>query len=178
MQNYYKHETAVVDDTAVIGENTKIWINSQIRENVIIGKNSIISKDTYIDQGVNIGNNVKIQNGVSVYSGVTIENDVFVGPNVAFTNDMYPRATNADWEITKTIIKKGSSIGANSTIRCGIELGEYAMVGAGSVVTKDVLPYALMMGNPANAAGWVCKCGKRLVDKCEVCGISLDEVAK
>lgn len=170
MSDVYIDPSAHVSDKAKIGEGTKIWINSQVRENCKIGKNCIISKDTYIDFDVEIGDNVKIQNGVSVYHGVTIEDDVFVGPNAVFTNDYFPRSFNKDWEVRKTVLKKGCSVGANATIVCGNTLGEYCMVGAGSVVTKDVPPFALVAGNPARIIGKVCKCGRRLVyDKCTYC---------
>jgi len=162
MEGVFIHPSAYVSEEASIGQGTKIWINAQIRENVTIGENCIISKDTYVDTGVTIGSNVKIQNGVSVYHGVTIADDVFVGPNACFTNDYFPRAFNADWKITETKIERGSSIGANATIVCGITLGEYCMVGAGSVVTKDVAPYSLVVGNPARTVGMVCICGCRL----------------
>jgi len=156
----------------MIGENTKIWINSQIRENAEIGADCIISKDTYIDTGVKIGSRCKVQNGVSVYHGVFIGDDVFVGPNVAFTNDHVPRAFNKDWKITETFIRNGASIGANATIICGHTVGEYALVGAGSVVTKDVPAHGLVVGNPARLIGYVCKCGERLDGKgvCPACG--------
>jgi acetyltransferase-like isoleucine patch superfamily enzyme len=155
------HHTANVDDNSKIGNGTKIWINAQIRENTVIGTNCIISKDTYIDHGVQIGANTKIQNGVSIYHGVTVEEDVFIGPNATFTNDKIPRAFTAEWEVVPTVIKKGASIGANATIICGITIGEYAMVAAGSVVTKDVKPYSMVMGNPAIHKNYVDKMGNR-----------------
>jgi acetyltransferase-like isoleucine patch superfamily enzyme len=165
------HETVNISPDSHIGDGTKIWINSQIREYVHIGENCIIGKDTYIDEHVVIGNRVKIQNGVSVYHGVSIEDDVFVGPNVTFTNDHVPRAFNSSWKISETIIKKGASIGANATIICGITIGEYAMIGAGSVVTKDVVPYTLVLGNPARFKWYVCKCGHKLLSNiCSECG--------
>jgi acetyltransferase-like isoleucine patch superfamily enzyme len=172
------HHSAHVSSEAVIGNGTKVWINSQIREHAHIGDNCIISKDTYIDEYVVIGNGVKIQNGVSIYHGVTIEDDVFVGPNVTFTNDRVPRAFNKDWEITQTLIKQGASIGANATIVCGVTVGEYAMVGAGTVVVKDVPPHALVVGNPARQIGLVCKCGERLPVNgiCTHCGRKADVV--
>lgn len=173
------HTSASVSPDASIGEGTKVWINAQIRENTRIGERCIISKDTYIDEGVTIGNDVKIQNGVSVYKGVTIEDDVFVGPNAAFTNDRLPRARNTHWQITQTVVEKGASLGANSTVVCGHRVGTYAMVGAGSVVTRDVKPYALMVGNPARQIGWVCPCGEKLVDhRCEKCGFILPPEAE
>jgi len=165
MKNIYIHSTANVSPEAKIGEGTKIWVNSQIREQSEIGNNCIISKDTYIDTEVTIGDNCKIQNGVSIYHGVCIENDVFIGPNVCFTNDKVPRAFNLNWKITPTYIKKGVSIGANSTIICGIIIGEYAMVAAGSVVTKDVEAYSLVMGNPAKHFSYINKIGEKVEKK-------------
>lgn len=162
------HPTANVSDSATIGEKTKIWINTQVREGARIGTNCIISKDTYIDSEVTIGNNCKIQNGVSVYHGVTIEDDVFVGPYAVFTNDRIPRAFNADWQVTPTLVKTGASIGANATIVCGVTLGEYCMVAAGSVVTKDVEPYSLVVGNPARHRGYVDKMGNKVKDKGDI----------
>lgn len=160
--NIYIHPTANVSEQAKIGDGTKIWINSQIREKSEIGINCIISKDTYIDTEVKIGDNCKIQNSVSVYHGVTIEDDVFVGPNACFTNDKVPRAFDPDWKITPTIVKKGASIGANATIVCGVTLGEYCMIASGSVVTKDVLPYSLVMGNPAKHYSYIDKMGNKI----------------
>jgi acetyltransferase-like isoleucine patch superfamily enzyme len=170
------HATADVSSEASIGENTKVWHLAQIRESASIGENCTISKNVYIDTGVRIGNNVKIQNNVNIYNGVTIEDDVFLGPSMTFTNDLFPRATNADWIVTKTIVKKGASIGANATIVCGITIGEYAMVGAGAVVTKDVPDYTMVVGNPAKAIGKVCKCGIRMVNThsvCDDCGLEI-----
>jgi UDP-2-acetamido-3-amino-2,3-dideoxy-glucuronate N-acetyltransferase len=163
------HPAAHVSEGARIGAGTKIWINAQVREGASIGEHCIIGKDTYIDTEVRIGSRVKIQNGVSVYHGVTIEDDVFVGPNATFTNDLVPRAFNADWAITPTAIRRGSSIGANATIVCGHSVGKYAMVGAGSVVTRDVPDHALVVGNPARIVGYVCHCGERL-DERNYCG--------
>lgn len=172
MSDVFIHQSANVADKAKIGNGTKVWINVQIRENVIIGTNCILSKDVYLDHGVSVGNNCKIQNSVSVYSGVTIEDDVFVGPNAAFTNDKVPRAFNTNWKITPTFVKKGASIGANATIVCGVTIGQFAMVAAGSVVTKNVPAHALVMGNPAKVIAYVCVCGHRLDEqnKCINCG--------
>ena len=158
----YIHPTANVSSEAEIGLGTKIWINTQIRERASIGYNCILSKDVYIDTGVIIGNGCKIQNSVSIYQGVTIEDDVFVGPNASFTNDKVPRAFNSDWKITKTLVQKGASLGANSTIICGVTLGEYSMVAAGSVVTKDVPPYSLVVGNPARVVAIIDKLGNKV----------------
>lgn len=159
------HPTANVDARAEIGEGTKIWINVQIREGAKIGRDCIISKDVYIDHAVSIGNGCKVQNSVSVYNGVTIEDDVFVGPNASFTNDKVPRANNPEWKITPTLVRRGASIGANATIVCGTVIGEYAMIAAGAVVTKDVEPHALMMGNPARRVGYVDEAGNRLEER-------------
>jgi acetyltransferase-like isoleucine patch superfamily enzyme len=159
---YFTHPSANVDRRAMIGSGSKIWVNVQIRENARIGQNCIISKDVYVDHGVVIGNGCKVQNSVSIYNGVTIEDEVFVGPNVSFTNDKVPRANNAHWKVTPTLICHGVSLGANSTIVCGITVGSYAMIAAGAVVTKDVEPYALMMGNPALCVGFVDKDGNRV----------------
>jgi acetyltransferase-like isoleucine patch superfamily enzyme len=149
MPEVFIHGSATVDSRAEVGAGTRVWINVQIRENATIGRDCIVSKDVYIDHGVTIGDRCKIQNSVSVYNGVTVGNDVFIGPNAAFTNDRVPRAFNTEWQITPTRIENGASIGANATVVCGITIGEYAMVAAGSVVTKDVEPYTLVMGNPA-----------------------------
>lgn len=160
--NYYVHPSSFIEENVVIGEGTKIWHFSQVRKGAKLGTNCVIGKSVFIDFEVNIGNNVKIQNLVSVYHGVTIQDDVFVGPHVCFTNDILPRATNPNWELVATLIKKGASLGANSTIVCGITIGEYAMVGAGSVVTKNVDPFNLVFGNPARLQGYVCYCGNVL----------------
>ena len=158
------HPTAIVEEGAIIGEGTKIWHFVHIRSGAKIGRNCNIGKDVYIDVGVEIGDNVKIQNGVSIYRGVKIENEVFIGPYAVFTNDKYPRAFNRDWKVIPTVVKRGASIGANATIVCGVTIGEYAMVAAGAVVTKDVPSHGLVMGNPARLKGFVCYCGKPLRD--------------
>jgi len=169
--NIFIHETAEVSDKAVIGKGTKVWNLAQVRENAVIGENCVISKNVYVDFNVKIGNGVKLQNNVNVYHGVELEDDVFIGPSATFTNDIYPRAFNSDFEVVKTLVKKGASIGANTTIVCGTIIGEYAMVGSGSVITKDVKSYNLVVGNPGRVIGYVCKCGKRLNDSlyCSAC---------
>ena len=165
------HSTAEVSPKADIGEGTSIWHQAQIREEVKIGKNCIIGKGVYVDAGVSMGDNVKIQNYVSVYHGVTLEDGVFIGPHVCFTNDLKPRAINPDgslkaaddWVLSLTHIRRGAALGANSTIRCGTTIGAWAMVGSGSVVTKDIPDYGLAWGNPARLHGFVCPCGERLI---------------
>lgn len=164
------HPTAEVSPQAKIGEGSAIWNHVQVRENATLGENCILSKGVYIDAGVTIGNNVKIQNYVSVYHGVTIEDGAFIGPHVCFTNDLRPRAVNPDgslksaddWVLSKTLVKRGAAIGANSTIICGTTIGAWAMIGSGSVVSKDVPDYGLVWGNPARLHGFVCPCGERL----------------
>ncbi len=158
------HETADVDPAARIGDGTHVWNNVQIRENADIGEDCIVGKSVYIDHTVTIGNRVKIQNSVSIYHGVTIEDDVFLGPHMTFTNDLYPRAFDPEWHVVPTLARRGCSVGANVTVVCGIELGEYCMVGAGAVVTKDVPANALVLGNPARIAGFVSRMG-RLVEE-------------
>ena len=157
------HPTAVVHEKATLGEGTQIWLFCQVRENVTIGENCVFGKNVYVDSDVTIGNNCKIQNNVSLFHGVTLEEGVFAGPHVCFTNDLRPRAVNPDlslksaddWVVAKTLIKKGAALGANSTIVCGVTVGEWAMVAAGSVVTKDVPDFALVRGNPARIVGYV-----------------------
>src|SRR4030042_705386 len=164
------HPTADVSPEADIGEGTCIWHQAQVREAAHIGKNCIIGKGVYVDAGVAIGDNVKIQNYGSVYHGVTLEDGVFVGPHVCFTNDLNPRAINPDgslkaaddWVLSKTLIRRGAALGANTTIRCGITVGMWAMVGWGSVVTKDIPDYGLAWGNPSQLHGFVCPCGTRM----------------
>jgi len=161
-KKYFVHPTAVVEEGAEIGEGTRIWHFAHVRSGAKIGKNCNIGKDVYVDQGAIIGSNVKIQNGVSVYKGVIIEDNVFIGPYAVFTNDKYPRAFSSDWEVVQTVVKEGASIGANATIVCGVIIGRYAMVAAGSVVAKDVPDHGLVTGNPARLVGFVCYCGRSL----------------
>src|SRR6266581_6995683 len=185
---FYVHPTAEVSPDAHIGTGTRIWRQVHVREHAQIGESCVIGKGVYIGAGVYIGSNVKIQNHVSVFEGVTLEDGVFVGPHVCFTNDQFPRAITPDgklkgtedWEITPTLVKYGASIGAGSLIVCGVTIGAFALIGAGSVVTKDVPAHALVYGNPARPQGYVCRCARRfsrideqdgkLVGWCESCG--------
>lgn len=153
------HPSAEVHPSAVIGKGTKIWNGVHVREGAVIGEMCNLGKDVYIDTGVVLGKGVRIQNGVSVYKGVHLDDDVFVGPHVCFTNDLYPRAFNKDWKVIETYIKRGASIGAGSTIVCGVTIGKYALVGVAAVVTHNIPPYTLVMGNPARLKGYVCACG-------------------
>jgi UDP-2-acetamido-3-amino-2,3-dideoxy-glucuronate N-acetyltransferase len=166
------HPTAEVSTEAVVGDGTSIWNQAQVREGARIGSGCIVGKNVYVDAGVLIGDRVKIQNNVSVFHGVTIEDGVFVGPHVCFTNDRVPRAINrngslkadADWEVSPILVRHGAALGANSTILPGVTIGRWAMVGAGSVVTRDVDDHELVAGNPARRLGSACACGQPLRD--------------
>lgn len=161
--DYFVHQTACIDQGAVIGEGTKIWHFSHIMAGAVIGKSCNIGQNVVISPEVVLGNNVKIQNNVSVYTGVVCEDDVFLGPSCVFTNVINPRsAVNRRGQYLKTKVGKGATIGANATIVCGHDIGEYAFIGAGAVVTKDVPPYALLVGNPAVQMGWMSEYGHKL----------------
>lgn len=190
----YIHPTAEVEPGAQVGAGTRIWRQAHIREHAIIGEECNIGKGVYVETHVRIGSRVKIQNHVSIFEGVTLEDGVFVGPHVCFTNDLFPRAITPggrlksaeDWQIAPTLVRYGASIGAGSVIVCGITIGAFALIGAGSVVTKDVAPHALVFGNPARLHGYVCRCARSLTNlrtvddadtgesaltgRCEVCG--------
>ncbi len=162
-QYYFAHETAVIDSDCQIGEGTKIWHFSHIMSGCVIGVNCNIGQNVVISPGVILGNNVKVQNNVSVYTGVTCEDDVFLGPSCVFTNVLNPRsAVNRKSQYAGTRVGLGATIGANATIVCGHDIGEYAFIGAGAVVTKDVPAYALLVGNPARQTGWMSRFGHRL----------------
>jgi UDP-2-acetamido-3-amino-2,3-dideoxy-glucuronate N-acetyltransferase len=169
---FYAHPTAEVSPDATVGVGTRIWRQAHIREFAHIGEACNVGKGVYIDAHVRIGSHVKIQNHVSIFEGVRLEDGVFIGPHVCFTNDLAPRAITPDgrlkgaddWEITPTLVKYGASIGAGAVIVCGITIGEFALVGAGAVVTKDVPAHALVFGNPARQHGYVCRCARRLSD--------------
>jgi len=162
-KEYFAHESSFVDEGCTIGKGTKIWHFSHIMTNCVIGENCNIGQNVVVSPEVVLGKNVKIQNNVSIYSGVICEDDVFLGPSMVFTNVINPRsAVNRRGHYVKTIVKKGASIGANATIVCGHDIGEFAFIGAGAVITKEVPAYALFIGNPAKHAGWMSEYGHRL----------------
>ena len=163
MDNYIAHESAVIDSNCKIGVGTRVWHFSHIMSGCSIGEQCNIGQNVVISPDVIIGNNVKIQNNVSVYTGVVCEDDVFLGPSMVFTNVINPRShVNRKSEFAKTMVRRGASIGANATVVCGIEIGQYALIGAGSVVTKSVKDFALVVGNPARQTGWVSENGHKL----------------
>lgn len=162
-KSYFAHETAIIDEGCSIGVGTKIWHFSHIMPNCVIGEGCNIGQNVVVSPNVTLGKNVKVQNNVSIYTGVTCEEDVFLGPSMVFTNVINPRsAVNRKSEYARTIVKRGATIGANATIVCGHDIGQFAFIGAGSVVTKDVPPYALIVGNPARQIGWMSEYGHRL----------------
>lgn len=178
-KNYFAHETAVIDDGCQIGEGSKIWHFSHIMTDSNIGKNCNIGQNVVISPDVILGDNVKVQNNVSIYTGVICEDDVFLGPSMVFTNIINPRSSiiRKDKYI-KTHVSKGASIGANATIICGINIGEFSFIGAGAVVTKDVKPFSLVVGNPSKHIGWMSRFGHRLqfdVDNIAICPESQEE---
>jgi UDP-2-acetamido-3-amino-2,3-dideoxy-glucuronate N-acetyltransferase len=161
--SYFAHPTAVIDEGCQIGETTRIWHFCHIMPNCVIGQQCNLGQNVVVSPGVKLGNNVKVQNNVSIYTGVICEDDVFLGPSMVFTNVINPRSAIARKDQYKpTLVRRGASIGANATIICGNEIGEYALIGAGAVVTKNVPAYALIVGNPAKQIGWVSEYGHRL----------------
>lgn len=162
-KDFFAHETAVIDEGCRIGKGTKIWHFSHIMKDSVIGENCNIGQNVVVSPGVTLGNNVKVQNNVSIYTGVTCEDDVFLGPSMVFTNILNPRsAIIRRNQYIATLVGRGASIGANATIVCGHEIGEYAMIGAGAVITRDVKPFALVIGNPGRQTGWVSEYGHKL----------------
>jgi UDP-2-acetamido-3-amino-2,3-dideoxy-glucuronate N-acetyltransferase len=180
LAEYFAHESSFIDDGAQIGEDSKIWHFCHVMSGARIGRDCVLGQNVLVASGVVIGDNVKIQNNVSLYTGVIIEDDAFLGPSMVFTNVINPRSfVNRKDEFRPTLIRRGCSIGANATIICGLTLGVYSFVGAGSVVTKDVPDYGLVYGNPARLMGWMCQCGEQLnfrlagqIERatCTVCG--------
>ncbi|GCE46793.1 acetyltransferase-like isoleucine patch superfamily enzyme [Thermosporothrix hazakensis] len=186
--SFFVHPLAEVEEHVQIGDKTRIWRHAHIRSYASIGAECNIGKGVYVETHVRIGSRVKIQNNASLFEGVSIEDGVFIGPHVCFTNDMYPRAITPDgrlkgaedWEVTPTLVKYGASIGAGAVIVCGVTIGEFALIGAGSVVTRDVPPHTLVLGNPARPRGYVCRCARPLreireseagrIGHCERCG--------
>ena len=163
MKPYFAHETAVIDPDCNIGSGTNIWHFSHVMSNCVMGENCNLGQNVVISPEVILGNNVKVQNNVSIYTGVICEDDVFLGPSMVFTNIINPRsAIKRKDQYSKTLVKRGVSIGANATIVCGITIGEFAFIGAGAVVLKDILPYALVVGNPSRQIGWISEYGHRL----------------
>jgi UDP-2-acetamido-3-amino-2,3-dideoxy-glucuronate N-acetyltransferase len=175
-KDYFVHESSYVDEPSTIGAGTKIWHFSHVMKGAVIGKDCNIGQNVVVLPGVRIGDNCKIQNNVSVYEGVVLEDHVFCGPSMVFTNVINPRSEIVrKHEYRQTLVKRGASIGANATVLCGHTIGEYAFIGAGAVVTKDVPDFALMVGNPARRSGWMCRCGIKLAldearGRCTACG--------
>jgi UDP-2-acetamido-3-amino-2,3-dideoxy-glucuronate N-acetyltransferase len=161
--SFSQHDKALVSPGAIIGEGTRVWAFANILEGAVIGRGCNICDGCYIEKGARLGDHVTLKNQVAVWQGITLEDDVFVGAGTAFINDRYPRSHRTDpWTLEATTVKKSATIGANCTVLCGLTIGEYSVVGAGSVVTKDVLPYTIVVGNPAKFAGHACMCGRKL----------------
>jgi UDP-2-acetamido-3-amino-2,3-dideoxy-glucuronate N-acetyltransferase len=160
---FFKHEKAIVDPGAKVGEGTRIWAHAHIQKGAVVGEGCNICNGSFVERGAVVGNHVTIKHNVSIFDGVTIEDDVFIGSNIAFINDRFPRSHRDDaWSLEKTLIKKGATLGANVVVLCGLTVGEYAFIGAGAVVTKDVPPFTMVVGNPAKAVGRACLCGRKL----------------
>ncbi len=169
----FVHETAVVEEGVSLGSGTRIWHHCHLREGATIGAGCNLGKNVFVDAGVTIGDGVKIQNNVSIYRGVRLDDEVFVGPSAVFTNDRFPRAAATDWDVVETMVRRGASIGANATLVCGIEVGEWSTVAAGAVVTRSVAPHELVAGNPARRLGWMCRCGRVLARTTEELGATV-----
>lgn len=178
MKKYFQHAQALVSPKAKIGANTRVWAFANIQDDVVIGEGCNICDGCFIEKGAFIGNAVTLKNGVNVFSGITLEDDVFCGANVAFINDRFPRSHRKDpWVLEKTLVKKGATIGSNSAVMCGLTIGEYAFIGAGSIVTKDVAAHTIVVGNPAVFRGYACCCGKKLPENLR-CSCSLQYVLR
>ena len=175
-RDYFVHPTAIVDEPVEIGEGTKIWHFSHVMSGAKIGRNCMIGQNAFISSGAILGNNIKIQNNVSIFDGVILEDDVFCGPSMVFTNVFNPRSfISRRKEFRPTVVGRGATVGANATVICGNKIGQYAFIGASSVVTKDVPDYALVYGNPGQVKGWVCQCAEGIIfragkAKCKTCG--------
>lgn len=170
---YFKHEKAMVHPDAKIGKGTRIWANTNIQAGAVIGEGCNICDGSFVEKGAVVGNHVTVKHYVSIFDGVTIEDDVFIGSNIAFINDRYPRSNRKDqWVLEKTLVKKGATLGTNAVIMCGITIGKYAFIGSGSVVTKNVLDHVIVYGNPAKFQGYACICGRKLDQyyRCNSCG--------
>ena len=175
LRDVFVHESSYVDDGARVGAGTKIWHFCHVMGGAVIGERCSLGQNVVVMNGTKMGSNCRIQNNVSIYEGVELEDDVFCGPSMVFTNVINPRShVSRKHEYRRTLVRRGATIGANATVICGVTLGEYAFVGAGAVITKDVLPYALMAGVPGRRVGWMCQCGERLPDSgegtCPACG--------
>lgn len=172
--NYYKHEQALVHPDAKIGEGTRVWAFSNILGGAVIGDHCNVCDGCFVEKGALVGHHVTLKNHVALWDGITLEDDVFVGANTIFINDRFPRSNRKDaWTLERTTVKKGATIGAGATILCGLTIGEYAVVGAGSVVTKEVDPFTIVVGNPARFQGYACRCGRKLNPELQCsCGLS------
>lgn len=155
--------TAIVEPGALVGAGSRVWHHAHVRAGAVIGERCVVGKGVFIDDGAVLGEGCKVQNNVSVYSGVRLEDSVFVGPSAVFTNDRYPRADSPDWELVPTRVGRGASVGANATVICGVDIGQWAVIAAGCVVTHDVQSHELVAGNPGRRLGWVCFCGRVLL---------------
>lgn len=186
MKPYYIHPKAVVEKGAILGKNTRVWAFAHVMKQAIVGKDCNLGDFSFVETGAILGNHVTVKNGVQIYEGVIAKDGVFIGPNAVFTNDLHPRSflkrPKKTW-LKKTIINEGATIGAGAVILCGNTIGEFAMIGAGAIVTHDVQPYALVIGTPAHFHSWICRCGKKLISKrsffhCTECQLDYIKIGK